>query len=649
MKMSRYTRLLTNIVRLLDQFDPENNSPDHFVSDAAKDYKTEDEVEQTFLVEVLSGCLYYRPLLNVIVNGFYVRDGKTFLRLDWNLYAVICYLVTFRLKELGLKDFTKFINSQDKHKMHKFLKFFFDAGNLNTWIKDEWCQLYDVAYVTEKLIDPLLSWQPDIKVIIEHLANTLANKVVHKKESQPVTVPNEFNITKPKPRSIPMPEGILQVEVQRKIPSSTYTPPKEKEMLKEIKKKNHLLAEEHLLEANTAQFRCAITEESSDKRRIISEILMEKEAKMRRAPSKARQVPQQMAEHIPIKLNTATILRENAIYKQKLKEELERIDLILEGGHDPVMFEESQRKKDEELKQHKLADVERRRLEGKIFFEQSILAREARFDEKRRKAAQQKEQAAELLQKYNEIRLQEKKQMKAQVEQVLQGHKDSKEQKRKIQDYKQKKAKEMNTEMEEILQQVMEKNNDENKKKTQLIREIRAKLTAPSIKQNFLDLSKPAGYDLLDEMSLMELRERLGLMREERIKEEEDRRDRILHEKQTRERVLLDKLEQISLHREAMSKKAVLKRREKELKKRKLSKFLTNNQQLTELKAKLEEKKKESDKLLQMQKKKTQENLQRAEASRTAERKANEERWWWHMEASREHRSQQVKVRTRTC
>ncbi|XP_078287987.1 cilia- and flagella-associated protein 99 [Rhinoraja longicauda] len=646
--MSRYTRLLINIVRLLDQFDPENNSPDHFVSDAAKDYKTQDEVEQTFLVEVLSGCLYYRPLLNMVVNGFYIRDGKTFLRLDWNLYAVICYLATFRLKELGLKHFTKFINSQDTNKMHKFLKFFFDAGNLNTWIKDEWCQLYEVAYVTEKLIDPLLSWQPDIMDIIEHLANVLANKVVHKKESQPVTVPNEFNITKPKPRSIPMPEEIPQLEVQRKIPSSTYNPPKEKEMLEKITKKNHLAAEEHLLQANTDLCRCAIPVESRDKRRIISEILKEKESKMKRTPSKAQQVPQQMAEHIPIKLNTAAILRENAIHQQKLKEELERIDLILEGGHDPVMFEEYQKKKDEELKEQKLADVERRRLEGKIYFEESILAREARFEEKRQKAAWQKEQAAELMQKYNELRLQEKKRVKAQVEQVLKGHKDTQEQKRKIQDHKQKKTKEMKKEMQEILQQVMVKNNAENRMKTQLIREIRAKLTAPLMKQNFLDLSKPAGYNLLNEMSLLELRERLGLMKEERIQEEEDKRDQILHEKQTKKRVLLDKLEQIALHREALSKQAVLKIREKELKKKKFSTFLSNNQQLAELKAKLEEKKNENDQLLKMQKKITQENVQRAEASRTAERKATEERWWRNMEASREYKSQKVKIRTRT-
>ncbi|XP_069798286.1 cilia- and flagella-associated protein 99 isoform X2 [Narcine bancroftii] len=643
LKMPSHSQLLADIVRLLDQFDPQRNSPDHFVSDAAKIYKAQDEAEQVFLVEVLSGCLYYRPLLDVIVNGFYVQDGNNFLRLDCNLFAVICYLATFRLNELGLKHFTKFISSQDVNKMHKFLKFFFDVENLSTWIKDEWCQIYDVAYVKEKLIDSLLRWQPDIQNVIDHLANVLANKVIHKKEKQPVTVPNEFNLTKPKPRAIPMPEEILQLQVQRKIPRSTYEPPREKMQLQQLKEKNRQRAEEHLIEANVDQFRCAIPQES-DKRRILSGIMKEKEAKKIQILPKARQVPRQITENIPIKLNTAAILRENALYQRKVKEELQRIDHIIEGGHDPVKFEEYQKQKNEELKEQWLADAERRHLEEKIFFEELILAREARIEEKRQRAAQQKGQAEELRQRYREMRLQEEKELKAQVEQVLKGHKDTKEQQRKIQECKQKMAKEMNQEMKEILQQVMEKTNAEIRKKAQQIREIRASQAAPAIKKHFLDLSKPAGHNLLDEMSLLELRERLGLLKEAQMKEEEDKRDRILNEKQTKERLLLDKLEQISLNREAMSKKAVLRQREEELKKVKLSKLLSNNQQLVDLQRKLESNKKEHQELIKMQKKKSQENLQRVLGSRTAERKATEEHWWQNLESSREHKAQLLKL-----
>ncbi|XP_072904050.1 cilia- and flagella-associated protein 99 isoform X2 [Hemitrygon akajei] len=603
------------------------------------------EVEQTFLVEVLSGCLCHRPLLNVVVNGFYIKDGKNFLRVDYNLFVVMCYLVTFRLNELGLKHFSKLINSQDVNKMHKFLKFFFDVRNLSTWIKDEWCQVYDVAYITEKLIDPLLRWQPDMQIIIDHLANTLANKVTHKKESQPVTVPSEFNITKPRPRAIPVPEEIPQLEVQTKVPRSTYDPPKEERLLEELKKRNRQRAEEHLMEANIDQFRCAIPQESSKKKRVLSEIRKEKEAKIKPILYKARHVPRQITENIPIKMNTAAILRENVLYQQKVKEEVQRIDQILEGGYDPAKFEEYQKQKNEERMEQQLADKERRRLQEKIFFEELILAREARIEKKQQQAAQQKEEATELMQRYKEMQLQGKKEMKAKVEQVIKGHQATKEQKRKIQESKRKIAKEMNKEMAEILQQVMEESDEEIRKKTQQIREIRARQAAMTMKHNFLDLSRPAGHDLLDEMSLLELRERLGLLKEAQVKEEEEKRDRIINERQEKEQLLLDKLEQISLNREALSKQAALRHREEELKKLKFSKLISGNQQLVELRNKLEEKKKEHHQLIKMHKEKTQENLQRVQGPRASERRATEERWWRNLEDSRERKVQLLTLR----
>ncbi|XP_078416895.1 cilia- and flagella-associated protein 99 [Cetorhinus maximus] len=598
------------------------------------------------MVEVLSGCLNYRPLLDVVVSEFYMRDGRSFLRSECNLYMVICYLATFRLKELGLKHFTKIINSQPVNKMHQFLRFFFDSLNLTTWIKDEWCQIYDVAYVNQKLIDPLLRWQPDINNHIDHLADILANKISKKKESQPVTVPKEFNITKPKPQSIPVPEEIPLLQIQRKIPRSTYEPPKEKQLLETCKRKNLRRAEEHLMEANIDSFRCAMIRESNYKRRVLSEIMKEEEAKMKHKVQKARPIPAQMMENIPIKLNTAAILRENVLYERRVKEELQRIEYLVEAGYDPSKFENLLKKKDEEFMEQQLTDVQRRYLEGKILLEDAILAREARIKENRRKAALQKEETAEMMQKYTEKRLREEKEAKELVEQMIKKRHNTKQQKLKMQEDKQKMAKELNKETEEMLQQALEKINEEIRKKSELIREIRAMQMAPTFKHKFLDLAKPAGHNLLNEMSIVELRERLGLLKEAQIKAEEDKRDRILNEKQAKEQLLLDKLQQISLHREALSKKAVLRHREEELKKFKSSNLVINNQQLAELQKKLEEKRKEHHKLNKIRKMKTQGNIERGLRSSDADRKSKEIRWWKNMEDSRENKVQLLKLRS---
>jgi len=44
------------------------------------------ESEQTFVMEVFSGCIRYSRVLRVVLDGFYNRDGKTILRSEQNLY-----------------------------------------------------------------------------------------------------------------------------------------------------------------------------------------------------------------------------------------------------------------------------------------------------------------------------------------------------------------------------------------------------------------------------------------------------------------------------------------------------------------------------------------------------------------------------------
>ena len=42
--------------------------------------------EQTFVVEVFSGCVRYNRVLKTVTDGFYNRDGSGCLRSEENLY-----------------------------------------------------------------------------------------------------------------------------------------------------------------------------------------------------------------------------------------------------------------------------------------------------------------------------------------------------------------------------------------------------------------------------------------------------------------------------------------------------------------------------------------------------------------------------------
>ncbi|KAF1555989.1 Cilia- and flagella-associated protein 99, partial [Eudyptes schlegeli] len=525
--------------------------------------------EEKFVLDTLAGCIEYKSLLDVVVDAFFVRDGRYCLISERNLYIVICYLATFQLEELGLQHFSRIVKSLDIAKMQKFLRFFFNALYLNTWIKDEWSQFYDSLYVKENWIDPLLRWQPKVQQLIEQLTDILSNRTTTVKSST-VTQPKEFNLTVPKPRAIPIPLPIPLLEKRPPVPPSTYKPPKEKKQLEEIKTKNRRKAEvsqqlfliavtKYLFIPFTGrmrQYKCIITlsqSASCSYQALLFTYLLVL-------------VSYLCTDNIPIKLNAAAILREGALYQRKMEQELKRIENLLRGAGDPSEFLEWQKQMRGKDLEEQLAEIECRRLQGKLSHEEAVLAHQNVIQENKKKADLMREEKAELMHRYAEKRLQEQKEMRDLVEQVVEGHKNAKQAKIKLQKYKQRIVQEVCEENRELLRQALEEEEEKLRKRYELIQQIRAIESLPSIRHKFVDLTETGGHGLICEMSIVELRERLALLREAQKAAEEEKRDQIIHEKQAKEQLLLDKLDQISLFRAQLGRAAALKQEEKKRK-----------------------------------------------------------------------------------
>uniref|UniRef100_A0A8B9PFN0 Cilia and flagella associated protein 99 n=1 Tax=Apteryx owenii TaxID=8824 RepID=A0A8B9PFN0_APTOW len=533
-KMVSHGKHIAIIVEQLNKFNPENQSMEDFLNESAKVLQTLNVTDENFVLETLAGCIEYKSLLDVVINAFFVRDGKHCLFSERNLYVVICYLATFQLEELGLQHFSRIVKSLDTAKMHKFLRFFFNALNLNTWIKDEWSHFYDSLYVKENWIDPLLRWQPKMQQVIEQLTDKLSNCTTIVKTST-VTQPKEFNLTVPKPRAIPIPLPIPVLEKSQPVPPSTYKSPKEKKQLEEIKTKNRRKAE------NTPD-------------------------SMKSKPTFQAQKIQSRIDNIPVKLNAAAILREGALYQRKMEQELKRIENLLRGAKDPSEFLEWQKQMRGKDLEEQLAEIECKRLQGKLSHEEAVLAHQNVIQENKKKADLMREEKAELMHQYAEKRLQEQKEMRELVEQVVEGHKNAKQAKLKLQKYKQQIVQEVCEESRELLQQALEEEEEKLRKRYELIQQIRAIESLPSLKNKFVDLTETGGHGLICEMSIVELRERLALLRETQKAAEEEKRDQIIHEKQAKEQLLLDKLDQISLFRAELGRAAALKQEEKKRK-----------------------------------------------------------------------------------
>ncbi|XP_071355067.1 cilia- and flagella-associated protein 99 [Trachinotus anak] len=631
---SSYGSLVKEAIVLLDKFNAGRQCLDDFIEDASKALQNMDAQHKKFILDVVSGCTEHKNLLDIVIDIFYGQNGKYLSRGERSQFVIVCYLATFVLDDIGLQCFSNIVKSLDTKKMHTFLKFFFT--NLTTWIQEEWNKIYDAAYVEEHWIGPLLRWRPEIDILMDQLAVKIARGGQVKKAPIKTTEPQEFPLTKPKPRPLPVLELIPQQEKSKPVPNSTYRAPKEIQLIEEIKQKNHQKAEELLYEANMKQFRCVNPQKSEHTKQVMPEIKKDS-IHSSGAPSRKK------TNNWPIKLNSAAILRQGALYDRQVEEELQRIERLIEGAREPSAFLQWQKEIREKDLQEELAKIERRRLEGRISYEEAAMARKRTMERNQKAAQLKKEETAELMRRYAEKRLKEETEIRDLVQQVAEGHKNSKTAKEKLQKFKQSIVKEVSEQSRELLRQALEEAQAELSRKFEIICEIRTIESLPHIRIKNFDDTETAGHELLGEMSLAELKERLALLKEAQQTEQQGKREHILEVRQNKKQLLLEQMDTIDLHRRALAQAAAIRKEER---KARLGFRLTVTQDetLLALQKKLEEKQQERQRLRQTESNKgktcDQAAVHTVRNTGTHNKKSLKEKSWEELELSLERHIQ---------
>ncbi|XP_076105059.1 cilia- and flagella-associated protein 99-like isoform X3 [Mytilus galloprovincialis] len=630
-----HKQLFVHCVQVLNTYNVDTQSVEEHVNRYLKENGIFDESDQTFIVEVFSECVRYSNLMEVVLNGFYNKDGKTTLRSEQNLYHVICYLATFRLDELGMAHFRKFVSSQDINKMYRFLSFFLNERNLLTWIKDGWEKYYEHVFVQTSLLSPLQRWMPEIDDMLSMMKSTIDNRLKPKSRAGSVTETRPFNITQPRPRSIPVPEPIPKLKKHKPAPVTLYDKPVELEMIQRTKEANRRRAEERLMEASRLQYACANPNKSQKTKEIISNIIYEEESKIDFEKHKANPTPAFLSREVPVKMNTAQILREGKLYQQREEEIIKKLENLEAGAKDASDFLKWQSEMRQKDLEGKLADIERRRLEGKLSHEEAIFARQNLIKDNKQKVQEMKEETQQMMQEFLEKKFKEEKEMRNLVEETMQGHKNTKEATKKLKDYKRKIVQEVNEESKELMKQALEEAELEMRRKMELIHQIKAMEAVPIIRQKLVDLSESAGHGLLSEMSIAELRERVSLCKAAEKESEETRRDDILQNKEAKDQLLLNTLETISKHRLEQTRAAATRLETK--KKSEPKKIELKDEKLTELQKRLEERKAQRMKERQSAKLGTKRSsADNRTRSLINQKKALEENRWRELELTQE-------------
>ncbi|XP_021019591.1 cilia- and flagella-associated protein 99 isoform X1 [Mus caroli] len=639
--MTYYEKCIEIVIKQLDKFKPGKDNPEQFVETVFTSLQqTLSPQKFGFVLEVLSGCLEYHKLLTIVVDAFYARDGHTCLWSDYSLFEVICYLAIFQLEELGFQLFCRIIKSQPVRKMCKFLRFFFNPLNLSSWIKDEWSLIYETAHVMENWIDPLMRWQPEIQKLIKQLEGVPTDQIPVLKTKAKVTVPKEFNLTVPRPRAITMPEPVPTMDKPRPVPQSTYKDPKEQKLLQVIKTYNRRTAEELLLKANMEELQCAMPrlQREPQEQDVEKQLWHQFVPPIRRTPNLTFYKP----NNLPVKLNTATILREGALYQRQVEKELQRVDKLVDGAGDFSEFLKWQKKMQAQDLEEQLAAGECRRLQGKLSHEEAILARQNLMQENKQKADWQKEETAELMLQCAERRFQEEKAMKELVEQVTEAQKNVKIVQTKLVKGRQQIVQEVIEESRELLQRSAKEAKEEQKRRCELIAHLRAMETQPTRKGKLVDLTQIPGYGLEGEMSVVELRERLAMLKETQKREQEEKRDQIIQDKRAKSQMIQNTVEQISLCRAAMGRTAALRWEEKKAQATSPG-TPSQDERVLELKRKMEERAAERRRQTATQ------LLSPPRALRPNQRAQEEMQHWLELDQSRERRLRARQEANRTC
>eukprot|EP00042_Codosiga_hollandica_P040343 m.346574 g.346574 ORF g.346574 m.346574 type:complete len:625 (-) comp55836_c1_seq1:134-2008(-) len=518
---------------------------EHLASFLARN-KVTDEDDAVFISEVFEGCLKYKTLLQILLKGFFVREGATALKADQPIYHVLSYLALFRLDELGVDSFHTIVVEMNSHsKMLKILKFLSNTEHFETWIRDEWRTVYDRLHVETVILKPYLGSGirsvASVCAAVESLLNDVPQQHV---STTRTTQPQPFRLTQPKPRSIPIPEALPAVAPTRDVPPTTYASPIEQEALARKRSVNREHVAKALEESTLTQFACANTELSEKTLQRREMIQREQEEKSKYIPAKHRPAP--VVPAVTTKLNAAAIMREEAFFRKQMEEEARRMAALEAGDFDSNAFMKWQEEERAREQQSEYDEIERKHLSGLLSREEAVLAKQASLRNRANIAANVKLITANMMQKYAAVKAERDAANRRLVEQTTLGYQNVKDAKEKMIEEKTKQKEAVDGETRALMAAAEEQARIERERRDEIIRQIRALELVPVSRSKTLDLTETSNIGLLTEMSYHELQERLAYLKTKQAEEEEKRRQEILQTKQAKEEILQDKLSTIA-------------------------------------------------------------------------------------------------------
>ena len=489
--------------------------------------------------------------------------------------------------------------------MNELFTYLFDENVLKNKLREKWIKLYDFNFVDKDIIGGLLTTKKNISDLLTFIYNKATAShlsVDEKEESAPfpetvgpsttvgtkskpeetkggqkfekelskpklnkkVTIPVPFNLSENKPRVLQEPMAISNQIKIKPLPLANY----KKTSLKEIeeKRKEQLqIIKNNIIEKHK---KAKAFDLQTDKRPTnIEKIRDEVENKIQSTLQFDNKYMNPIKDFskcdADVKYNEAAIIREEYLIDKKNKEEEAALNKILIEKKDSKEFERWQSEmkiKDDIIK---MQEIEKRKLELELNREVASTYMQRRIQKNQIKAAEHKKQEIINMKKRAEEKAEDIRQKKEVIKEIQKEKENVVKQKIQKKKENQELYKNRKKEFNELNLISQEEKKIYLQRRDDLIRQIRELEKLPIKRTTGFDPTETPGYGLLEEMSLVELRERLALQKKMHLDEIKSKKEENKLRMQERADELVNKAQIIQENRDRVRNMKEIERKAK--------------------------------------------------------------------------------------
>ncbi|XP_069678830.1 cilia- and flagella-associated protein 99-like isoform X3 [Periplaneta americana] len=494
--------VLDNVIKILNSYE-DRSIPymDFLHTIVSRECKSESDKNFVHIsTEVLMNIFKVEKLLKILADEYYTFTNRG-NRTDRVIITVIVYLIVFKLREETIDEVkTALLHLQTLKRSYQLLQFF-SQENIQERIMRAACMVFDLQYVKNNILQD--DFMQCVKVLLHDIRQYYKENTCKKK--LPLTVPMDVGVLK-HPKKLPPPfESPTGDHIKLKpseLPRSTYEPPRDREKLQKCHEANKERAQ-----------------------RLFKK------------------------EPVPVKMNTATLLREAAKFIRDEEIAIKRLEAMSSGTCNLEMYDNLLAELQQERERENLAAIEKKHLKGLISHEEALLSRQHLQQANKERRERFKREKEEWNQKLERLRAQEEQKIKELAEKCQNIRSGARDARKELQSQKQKIVQNVTEESKELLHKALKDREEELSRRIQLIKEIRALQAVRTFKVKEFDSTTSSGIGALCEMSLAELRERLFILQVDLKEELEERRMNIRKQREKHQRMMEETKEFIQLQR----------------------------------------------------------------------------------------------------